>query len=119
MPKQAGARGKTDRRDARQLARLARSGALTAVSGPTGEDEAMWDLTRARADPRSALKAPKLRLTACLRRHESRSPGRAHWGPAHLRWLSAVLGPTPAQHSVLPEDVRAVNDHTERLQRLA
>jgi transposase len=40
MPKKTADRVKTDRRDARQLARLARSGALTAVSGPTVADEA-------------------------------------------------------------------------------
>ena len=44
--------------------------------------------------------------------------GRAHGGPAHLRWLSEVVWPTPAQHIVFQEYVRAVNEHTERLQRL-
>ena len=45
--------------------------------------------------------------------------GRATWGPAHLRWLSAVVCPTPAQQIVFPEYVRAVTEHTERLPRLA
>jgi transposase len=50
MPKQAGARVNTDRRDARQLARLRRSGALTQVSVPAGEDDALRDLRRAREE---------------------------------------------------------------------
>jgi hypothetical protein len=47
--------------------------------------------------------------------------GRLHstWGPAHRRWLSEVVCPTPAQQIVFQADVRAVNEHTERLQRLA
>jgi transposase len=44
--------------------------------------------------------------------------GRAHWGSAHLRWLSEVVGPTPAQQIVFQEYVRAVQEHTARLQRL-
>jgi transposase len=45
--------------------------------------------------------------------------GRAPIGPAPLRWRSAVVWPTPAQHSVLQAYGRAVQEHTARLQRLA
>jgi len=41
------------------------------------------------------------------------------WGPAHLRWLSEVVCPTPAQHIVFQEDIRAVTAHRARLGRLA
>ena len=80
IPKKAGDRVKTDRRDAVQLARLARSG----------------DLTRAREDALGDLKAAKFRLKAFLLRHDIRSTGSANWGPAPLRWLSEVICPTPA-----------------------
>jgi transposase len=118
IPKKPGDRVKTDRRDAVQLARLARSGDLTTVYVPTVEDEAMRDLTRAREDTISDLKDAKFRLKAFLLRQDIRYVGRANWGPAHLRWLSEVVCPTPAQHIVFQEYVRAVNEHTERLQRL-
>ena len=59
-------------RDAVPLARLARSGALTLVAVPNGEEEASRDLTRARADLSSALKAATFRPKACLRRQDSR-----------------------------------------------
>jgi transposase len=118
IPKKAGDRVKTDRRDAVQLARLARSGDLTAVYVPKVEDEAIRDLTRAREDTISDLKDTKFRLKAFLLRHDIRYTGRANWSPAHLRWLSEVVGPTPAQQIVFQEYVRAVNEHTERLQRL-
>ena len=118
IPKKPGDRVKTDRRDAVQLARLARSGDLTVVYVPKVEDEAIRDLTRAREDAISDLKSAKFRLKAFLLRQDIRYVGRANWGPAHLRWLSEVVCPTPAQHIVFQEYVRAVTEHTERLQRL-
>src|ERR1700752_2649500 len=79
----------------------------------------MRDRSRAREETRSALKDAKCRLNAFWLRHEIRDTGRATWGPAHLRGLSEVLCPTPAQPIVLPAEVRAVTEHTARLQRLA
>jgi transposase len=118
IPKKAGDRVKTNRRDAIQLARLMRSGDLTPVYVPQVEDEAIRDLRRAREDTIRDLKAAKFRLKAFLLRHDIRYTGQATWGPAHLRWLSEVVCATPAQQIVFQEYVRAVNDHTERLQRL-
>jgi transposase len=118
IPQKAGDRVKTDRRDAVQLARLMRSGDLTRVYVPTVEDEAIRDLTRAREDALRDLKAAKFRLKAFLLRHDIRYTGHATWGPAHLRWLSEVVCATPAQQIVFQEYVRAVHEHTERLQRL-
>jgi transposase len=118
IPQKPGDRVKTDRRDAVQLARLARSGDLTVVYVPTVEDEAIRDLSRAREDTIRDLKSAKFRLKAFLLRHDIRDTGRATWGPAHLRWLSEVVCPTPAQQIVFQEYVHAVNEHTERLQRL-
>jgi transposase len=118
IPKKPGDRVKTDRRDAVQLARLARSGDLTAVYVPKVEDEAIRDLTRAREDALSDLKDAKFRLKAFLLRQDIRYVGQANGGPAHLRWLSEVVCPTSAQPIVFQEYVRAVHEHTERLQRL-
>jgi len=106
IPKKAGDRVKTDRRDAVQLARLMRSGDLTPVYVPKVEDEAIRDLTRAREDALQDLKAAKFRLKAFLLRHDIRYTGRATWGPAHLRWLSEVVCPTPAQQIVFQEYVK-------------
>ena len=78
----------------------------------------MRDLTRAREETRSDRTDATWRLQAFLLRHDIRSTGRATWSPAPLRWLSEVICPTPAQQIVLQEDVRAVNEHTARLQRL-
>ena len=119
IPKKAGDRVKTDRRDAVPLARLMRSGDLTAVYVPRVEDEAIRDLSRAREDTIRDLRAAKFRLNAFLLRQDLRYTGQATWGPAHLRWLAEVVCATPAQQIVFQAYVRAVNEHTERLQRLA
>jgi transposase len=118
IPKKAGDRGKTDRRDARQLARLMRSGDLTPVYVPQVDDEAIRDLSRAREDSMRDLNAAKYRLKAFLLRQDIRYTGQANWSPAHLRWLAEGVCPTPAQQIVFQEYVRAVTEHTERLQRL-
>jgi transposase len=118
IPKKAGDRVKTDRRDAVQLARLLRSGDLTPVYVPAVEDEAIRDVVRAREDALKDLKAAKVRLKAFLLRQDIRYEGRANWGAAHLRWLAEVVCPTPAQQIVFQEYVRAVSEQTERLQRL-
>jgi transposase len=119
IPKKTGDRvNTTDRRDAMQLARLMRSGDLTPVSVPAVDDEAIRDLSRAREETLRDLKAAKLRLKAFLLRHDIRYTGRANWSPAHLRWLSEVVCPTPAQQIVFQEYVQTVTERTERLGRL-
>jgi transposase len=101
IPQKPGDRVKTDRRDAVQLARRARSGDLTAVEVPTGEDDALRELTRAREDTLRALQSAQVRLKAFWLRHDIRYTGRAPWGPAHRRWLSEGVCPTPTQPIVL------------------
>jgi transposase len=118
IPKKAGDRVKTDRRDAVQLARLLRSGDLSPVYIPSVEDEAIRDVVRAREDVLKGLKAAKVRLKAFRLRQDIRYEGRANWTAAQLRWLANVVCPTPAQQIVFQEYVRAVSEQTERLQRL-
>jgi transposase len=82
------------------------------------EAEAIRALCRARDETIRDLKAAKLRLKALLLRQDIRSTGRATWRPAHLRWRSAVVCPTPAQPSVFQESVQALPEPTARLARL-
>ncbi len=91
---------------------------LAPVYVPTVADEAIRDLCRAREDTIGDLKAAKCRLKVFLLRQDIRDTGRATWRPAHLRWLSEVVCPTPVQHIVFQEYVRAVTEHMELLQRL-
>ena len=68
IPKKAGDRVKTDRRDSLMLARLHRAGELTAVWIPDGEHEALRDLTRARGDMKDLERRARQQLLALLLR---------------------------------------------------
>jgi transposase len=117
IPRKPGDRVKTDKRDAVTLARLARSGDLTAVYVPDVPDEAIRDLARAREDALHDLNAARFRLKALLR-NDIRYVGRANWGADHIRWLARLVLPTPAQQIVFQEYVRTITERTELLQRL-
>jgi len=118
IPKKPGDKVKTDRRDAVALARLLRSGDLTAVYVPSVDDEAIRDLCRARDAARLTLKNAKLRLTSFLLRLGLPYTGRADWSDAHRRSLAKVVCPTPAQQIVFQESIRAVDEQVDRVQRL-
>jgi transposase len=118
MPTKAGDRVTTDRRDAMPLARLMRSGDLTPVYVPAVDDEALRDRSRAREETLRDRQAAKLRRKAFLLRHAIRDTGPANWSPAHLRWRSEVVCPTPAPPMVFQEDVQTGTAPTARLQRL-
>ena len=68
IPKRAGERVKTDRRDAVSLARLDRAGELTAVWVPDPGHEAMRDLVRARLDAVHAVRRTRQQLSGFLLR---------------------------------------------------
>ena len=118
MPQRRATRVKTDRRDARPRARLMRAGALPPVEVPAVDDAAIRALRRAREETRRDRKAATRRRTAFVRRHASRSTGRATWSPAPLRWLREVRCPTPAPQMVLQADVQTVTAQTARFHRL-
>jgi transposase len=118
IPRKAGDRVKTDRRDAITLARLMRSGDLSSIYVPGIQDEALRDVSRGRDDAMQDLKRSKRRLKSFLLRQDLRYEGRANWNAAHLRWLAHVVCPTPPQQIVFQEYVRAVTEQQERLHRL-
>ena len=64
IPARPGDRVKTDRRDAAKLARLLRSGDLTAVWNPDQAGEALRDLVRARDDAKADQLRARHRLAA-------------------------------------------------------
>ena len=92
--------------------------AIAPAGRATVEDAAIRDLRLAREDAICDLKTAKLRLKAFLLRQDIRYTGRATWRPAHLRWLSEVVGLIPAQQIVFQAYVRAVAEQIERLARL-
>lgn len=117
-PQPKGQRQKTDRRDALQLARLHRAGELTGIHVPDAVDEAIRDLTRARADAVHDLTRARQRLKSLLLRQGYRYKGKANWSAAHQRYLRELVLPLPALKSVLEEYLLAVDQAVQRVQRL-
>ena len=87
VPKGSGDRVKTDKRDARRLARLLRAGELTAIRVPSPAEEAVRDLCRARADLIGDQRRARQRLLALLLRHGQVYRGGTYWTVAHEQWL--------------------------------
>jgi transposase len=108
IPKKAGERVKTDRRDAVMLTRLYRTGELTAVWVPEREQEAIRDLTRAREDIKGMERHARQRLSGFLLRHDKRYHGKSKWTPGHFRWLEAVRLESTIQQIVFHEYVDMV-----------
>lgn len=86
IPRAAGDRVKTDRRDAERLARLLRLGELVSVRVPDPDEEAARDLVRTREDARGDLMRARHRLSKLLLRHGLVYEASA-WTLAHDAWL--------------------------------
>ena len=118
VPKRAGDRVKTDRRDALQLARLSRDGNLTAVRVPGAADEAVRDLVRARDDAVREQRNARHRLKALLLRNGIPYAGKSSWTAAHLRWLATLKMQHPAQQIGFQEYLNGITESTSRIARL-
>lgn len=88
IPKRAGVRVKTDRRDARKLAGLFRAGELTPIRIPPPEEEAVRDLIRAREDLSEDILRARHRLSKFMLRHDRvYHEGKEKWTERHLAWV--------------------------------
>jgi transposase len=90
IPKAAGDKVKTDKRDARRLARLHRAGELTAIHIPTPQEEAVRDLCRARADMVIERARARHRLSKFLLRHSQIYRNGRQWTMRHEQWLRGL-----------------------------
>jgi transposase len=118
IPKRAGDRVKTDRRDAVALARLHRAGELGAIHVPSEGDEAIRDLVRAREDAVHNRRRGVQRIKSFLMRHGIAYPRAAKWTERHRNWLSDRGFPHAAQQIAFQEYVESVNEAHARVERL-
>lgn len=88
IPKAPTDKVKTDRRDARRLARLHRAGELTSIRVPTVAEEGVRDLCRARSDVVEDRRRARQRLGAFLLRHNRIYGGLTAWTVKHRDWLN-------------------------------
>jgi transposase len=118
IPRRAGDRIKTDRRDGLRLAELARAGELRSVWVPEPADEAIRDLARAREDAINARTQARHQLKGFLLRHGIRYSGRTSWGKTFHRWLASLSFGSGSTQVAFTEYCQAVSAADERVARL-
>jgi transposase len=119
IPVRPGDKVKTDRRDALKLARLLRSGDLTAVWVPDREHEALRNLVRARADAKVDELRAKHRLSKFLLRLGIQPPvGMRNWSQRYFQWLRKVELEHLADRVVFADYLAEVTAAGERIKRL-
>lgn len=119
MPRKAGERVKTNRRDALKLAQLDRTGDLEAIYVPAEEDEAMRDLSRGRASAVEAATRVKQQLKSLLLRHGIKYTGTGEsWSKNYREWLRRLKLPHEAQAYVLAEGLVALDEAEARVNRM-
>jgi transposase len=92
IPQRPGHQRKHDRYDARQLARLYRSGELTTIRIPTEAEERVRDLVRCRGTlQRNLLRTRHYVLKLLTRRGVRYTIGKTHWTRAHHAWLARLV----------------------------
>jgi transposase len=112
IPRRPGQRVKTDRIDARNLARLHRAGELTTIRIPTAEEEALRDLVRAREHLNDDRRRAQQRVKSFLLRHGRRFPGGTRgWTTRFDEWVRSQRFDDPAaqlafRHHLSARDLR-------------
>lgn len=117
IPRRAGDRVKTDRRDADKLGRLYRAGELTLVTVPDEGQEALRDLVRAREDASVDLLRRRHRLSKFLLRHGHRYRDGKAWTQRHWTWIRAIRFEQSHAQAVFEEYQAAVVEQLEQLAR--
>lgn len=118
IPRKPGDRIKTDRRDAINLARLGRSGDLTAVWVPDDHHEAVRDLIRCRRDAKRSQRASRQKISSFLLRHGRHYGQGKAWTKTHRRWLDRQAFDQPVLEMVYREYLHEVDRQTERVAAL-
>jgi transposase len=119
IPVRSGDKVKTDRRDALKLARLLRSGDLTAVWVPDQEHEALRNLVRARADAQVDALRAKHRLSKFLLRQGCQpAVGVRNWSTRYFQWLRQLEFDQLADRVVFADYLAEVTAAVERVKRL-
>jgi transposase len=118
IPRRPGDRIKNDRRDARQLAELLRSGLLTAVPVPSREVEGLRALSRAREQAVHDQHRHRQRLLKFLTQQGVIEPQGSRWTQRWWRWLEGVTLPEGTAQLVLEESRQVIRAAEERVARL-
>ena len=109
---------KTDRRDAKNIARCLAHHDYSTVHVPTEKDEQTKEYIRMRNDHKLALKKVKQQiLSFCLRHGYRYEDGSSYWTESHLKWLRR-LKPEGLYNEIFQEYLLTYDNLLDKLKRL-
>lgn len=108
---------KTDKRDARNIAKCLAHHAYSPVHIPTEQDEQVKEYIRMRTDHKLTLKKIKQQILVFCLRHNLRYGGKSHWTAAHVGWLKS-LKPEDPYEEILKEYLLTFENLTDKIERL-
>lgn len=118
IPTKPGERIKTDKRDAKKLAKSLRNSDLTPVWVPDEKQEALRDLLRAREEAGKDSSRKRKQLSSFLMRLGIRPPGKMkRWTMRYFQWLKTIKFEEMPRQIVITEYIYAVEQAQERINR--
>lgn len=118
VPKKAGDRVKTDRRDAELIAKAHRAGDLDAIHVPDAVDESIRDLCRARFDAKQDERRGKQRLKSFLLRNGYNYRALSGWTPSHKAYLREKVMQHPGQKGAMESYISSIDHANSRIENL-
>lgn len=109
---------KTDKRDAKKLAKSLRNSDLTPVWVPDEKQEALRDLIRAREEASKDSSRKRKQLSSFLMRLGIQPPEKAkRWTVNYFQWLKKIKFEEVARQVVITEYIHAVEQAQEKIKR--
>jgi transposase len=125
-PQKPGDRVKTNRRDARKLARNLRAGELTLITVPTPQQEAVRDLVRAREAANKDLLRARQQLSKLLLRYGYRYRDGQAWTKRYWTWVGKIELAEEGSREVMKHLIKSieqraalVTEYDESIERVA
>ncbi len=112
-PRKPGDRIKTNRRDARKLARMHRAAELTLITVPDERQESIRDLVRAREAANKDVLRARHQLSKLLLRHGHRYRDGKAWTQRFWVWVNQIELPEPYSREVMQQHVRVIEQRVQ------
>lgn len=109
---------KTDKRDARKIAKCLAYGTYSPVYVPTDQDNAIKEYIRMRDDAQTMLKQTKQQITALCLRHGKVFEGKSRWTPKHMQWLRGIQFSSAIVQETLSEYLVTLDQLSDKVERL-
>ena len=109
---------KTDKRDARKIAKCLAYGTYSKVFVPSDEDNAVKEYIRMRDDAKNMLKQTKQQIIAFCTRHNKHYDGRGNWTMRHMEWLKHIKFDNDILNETLTEYMITLDQLISKVERL-